>query len=49
MFKASVHKEKRYAEIDKFIWLKSKLIRDALEAVAAYNCQIKITKLLLMF
>ena len=36
-FEASVHKEKRYAEIDKFICLKSKLTGDALEAVAGYQ------------
>ena len=37
MFEASVHEEKRYAEIDKFICLKSKLTRDALQAVAGHQ------------
>ena len=49
MFKVSVHKEKRYAKIDKFICLKSKFTGEAVEAVAASNCQMKITKVLLMF
>ena len=49
MFKASVHKEKRYTQIDKFICWKSKFTGKALEAVAASNCQMKITKVLLMF
>jgi len=34
MFKASVHKDKRYADIDN---LKSKLSGDALEAIAGYQ------------
>ena len=37
MFEASVHKEKRYASIDKFTYLKSKLSGDALEAIAGYQ------------
>ena len=37
MFKASVHKDKRYADIDKFTYLKSKLSGDALEAIAGYQ------------
>ena len=37
MFEASVHNEPRYANIDKFICLKSKLTGDALEAVAGYQ------------
>ena len=37
MFEASVHREERYADIDKFICLKSKLTGDALEAVAGYQ------------
>jgi len=37
MFKASVHKDKRYADIDKFMYLKSKLSGDALEAIAGYQ------------
>jgi len=34
MFEASVHKDKRYADIDKFTYLKSKLSGDALEEIA---------------
>ena len=37
MFEASVHKEKRYANIDKLICLKSRLTGDALKAVAGYQ------------
>ncbi|XP_065899645.1 uncharacterized protein [Dysidea avara] len=37
MFEASVHKEKRYANIDKFTYLKSKLSGDALEAIGGYQ------------
>ena len=37
MFEASVHGETRYANIDKFICLKSKLTGDALKAVAGYQ------------
>ena len=33
MFEASVHGKRRYADIDKFICLKSKLTGDALKAV----------------
>ena len=36
MFEASVHKDKRYADIDKFTYQKSKLSGDALEAIAGY-------------
>ena len=50
MFEASVHKEKIYAEIDKFICLKSKsLLEMPCKLWQAINCQMKITKLLLMF
>ena len=37
MFEASVYGEARYAAIDKFICLKSKLTRDALKAAAGYQ------------
>ena len=37
MFEASIHKEKRYANIVKFTYLKSKLSGDALEAIAGYQ------------
>ena len=37
MFEASVHKDKRYADIDKFTYLKSKLSSDTLEAIAVYQ------------
>ena len=37
MYEASVYREERYADIGKFICLKSKLIEDALEAVAGYQ------------
>ena len=37
MFEASVHNEKRYVNIDKFTYLKSKLSGDALEAIAGYQ------------
>ena len=37
MYEASVHRDERYADIDKFICLKSKLTGDTLEAVAGYQ------------
>ena len=37
MFEASIHKEKRYANIEKFTYLKPKLSGDALEAIAGYQ------------
>lgn len=37
MYEAAVHSDERYANIDKFNSLKSKLTGDALEAIAGYQ------------
>ena len=36
-YEASIHKERRYVNMDKFICLKSRLTGDALKAVAGYQ------------
>ena len=37
MFKASVHSVERYANVNKFTYLKSKLSGDALQAIPGYQ------------